>query len=94
MNLIPEELFQLCQFIASICIVILLIIEANVLIRLLPLIKKSAENSSTIATTFEKGSNTIKEFVGHKYNFDKKSFSMNHCIAPNDPNHLHSNQCL
>ena len=93
----PEilEIFAIQGFIASICIVVLLVIEANVLIRLLPLIKRSADNTSRVAETFEHGEDMIKKLAPRV--LDKYPITENYLINCPDfknPNHIHTKSCL
>lgn len=97
MTLSPEilEIFAIQGFIASICIVVLLVIEANVLIRLLPLIKRSADNTSRVAETFEHGEDYIKKFAPRildKYP-QTKDYLVN-CSDFGNPYHIHTKACL
>lgn len=104
--MIPQwftELALVTGFIASIAICILLVIEANVLIRLLPLIKQSALNSSAIVNKIDQGEGMVKGIMQNKIqipseirNFGvvRRYANLQGCISPDDPHHIHENICF
>lgn len=78
------------MIISSVAIIILLAVQSWVLLKLMPLIRTTAHNS----TAFKKILGIGDESDKNGYPEELKALGLFHCASPNQKDHIHTELCL
>ncbi len=86
------EIYQTLMIISSIAIIFLLAIQSWVLIKLMPLIKITAANS----TMFTEKMDPLKKLIGDKgeYPYNLLKLNIKNCKYYQEKSHVHTMECV
>lgn len=84
--------FVIISIISSIAIIILLAVQSFVLVKLMPLIRTTAQNSSM----FTEVMNPIKKIIGIKEEYPHNLLKLNikNCKHHQEKTHVHTTECV
>ena len=89
------EIYEIMMILSSIAIILLLAIQSWILLKLMPLIRTTAHNSTAFKKILGVGESSEFEIPDKKeYPETLRSMGLFHCASPHQKGHIHTEMCL